>query len=416
MRFASTFLSHSSADKDLVGEVAKHLGRRGVVAWLDSQELDRGPLDRALKVAVQAQATMALFLAEQSLASEWCKDELRVTLESAPGTSHLFPVYLGDPLTLVRNHELLRTRFLHPDGDRVNQLGYVCKDNPRCPDPKLVAEAIAEAAFRCVVKPDWRDVAIVVDQRGAGPRSHPPDKPTNVAELAIPALRFQADVEARLQKAALVGSDWDEAARSVEWGLSTALGSLRGEPREVRVMGDAQTSLLWAVGRHFDRTTSVELYAYGKDGMPITNKGQERLVPLTGGDPHVAQLAPGGPTLPSGLRSVLTSTIALGVGSRERYLDPAREEIDPSIPLYWVDPGAIRDSAQAMKAVADLVAAVSHLRREHQARELILFWTSAAHLACLAAANLTSHIVPAIRFMEWDHGRSVYEELGMAGG
>ncbi|MGB3517669.1 MAG: TIR domain-containing protein, partial [Elainellaceae cyanobacterium] len=57
--FVSTFLSHSSVDSELTAEVAKQLGRRGVLAWLDANELlEMGPLDEMLKRAVQQQATL----------------------------------------------------------------------------------------------------------------------------------------------------------------------------------------------------------------------------------------------------------------------------------------------------------------------------------------------------------------------
>ena len=66
-----------------------------------------------------------------------------------------------------------------------------------------------------------------------------------------------------------------------------------------------------------------------------------------------------------------------------------------------------------MQLVADIVASVERLRRDHGLRELVLFWATANHIALLAAANLTSHVVPTIRFMEWDHACAEYVELPM---
>jgi len=109
--FVSTFLSHSSVDNDLAEQVAKRLGRRGVLTWLDKNELlEMGPLDQMLKQAVQQQATLTLVLSEASLKSEWCRDELRWAIEAQAGADHLLPVYLGNPLKLVRSHPLLRER------------------------------------------------------------------------------------------------------------------------------------------------------------------------------------------------------------------------------------------------------------------------------------------------------------------
>jgi hypothetical protein len=36
------------------------------------------------------------------------------------------------------------------------------------------------------------------------------------------------------------------------------------------VLGYAQASLIWAVGKHFNRTTSAKLYSYDRDGIRIT--------------------------------------------------------------------------------------------------------------------------------------------------
>jgi hypothetical protein len=93
LRFVSTFLSHASTDKKLVEAVAGQLARYGVLVWLDKEELALGPLDVALEEAVRGQATMTVFLSEQSVASAWCADELRWALEAAPGVGHVFPVF-----------------------------------------------------------------------------------------------------------------------------------------------------------------------------------------------------------------------------------------------------------------------------------------------------------------------------------
>ncbi|MGK4007816.1 TIR domain-containing protein [Sorangium sp. So ce1036] len=403
--FVSTFLSHASSDKPFVEAVAKHLARRGVLAWLDKEELALGPLDTALKQAVQRQATMTLFLSDAYLASDWCRDELRWAIEATEGVEHLLPVYLGDPLKLVRQHERLRTRFLHPDGDKVNQLGSFDKNNPLSPDPEAVAEKIAAAAYRRTIPAAWSEIAIVLDQRGNGPRRGPPPVPANVASLDIPALAFRPSLMPREQRELLSGADWQHAAQSLTWALSTALGTLRGDPRKVRVLGDAQTGLVWAVGRHLNRTTSVDLYGYDRNGLPATNRGQVRHTPIPGGDPacvkHVS-----GPLLPA------QPVVALGVGSAARYAPLAQQAV-PGTPLMWIESGFIADSDQAMKLVADIVAAVERLRHEHGVREVVLFWATANHVALLASANLTPHVIPQVRTMEWDHHAGSYLELPM---
>lgn len=409
LRFVSTFLSYASIHKALVEAVAEHLARRGVLAWLDKEELSLGPLDVALGEAVRAQATMTVFLSEESVASAWCTDELWWALDAAPGVEHVFPVFLGDPLKLVRSHPILQSRFLHPDGDRVNQLGFYHAPDPLRPDPGAIAERIAIAVYRRVIGKRWTEVAVIVDQRGEGVRQGRPAVPHNIASLDIPVLTFRPRLGARKPREVVTGTEWDEVVKNATWGLSTALGTLRGgDPRKVRVMGNAQTSLFWAIGKHFDRTTSVELIVYGRDDLVVSNKNQERRVPLPGGDPAAAKPIS---AAPSGTHT----EIAIGVGPLQNvpYASLAQQVLPAETPLLWIETGLIADSDDAMKIAADLVASVVRVRMDHGAREVILFWATANHVAPLAAANLTSHVIPAVRFMEWDHVHGAYEHLPM---
>ncbi|ASC70467.1 hypothetical protein XM38_014060 [Halomicronema hongdechloris C2206] len=409
--FVSTFLSHSSADSDLAAAVTKRLGRRGVLTWLDKNELlEMGSLDGVLKQAVQQQATLTLFLSEASLKSEWCRDELRWAIEAQAGTDHLLPVYLGDPLKLIKSHPLLRERFLHADGNRVNQLGYACQQEAGEPNPDAIAQKIAATAYHRSIPDPWSEVVIVLDQRGSGPRRGLPKLPANIASLQAPTLTFRPDTRSRQMRELLTGDDWDDMANTLKQSLSNALGTVRGEPRKVRVLGNAQTGLVWAVGRHFDRTTAADLYGYDRDGLAVTNQGQARHTPLLGGNPERAQPANDKAKAPE----VKLPTVALGIGSQRRYGSQV-QDAGPDLPLFWIESGSIEDSKQAMELVADIVASVEQLRREYGTRELVLFWTTANHVALLAAANLTSHVIPKIKYMEWDHANDRYVHLPMLG-
>jgi hypothetical protein len=251
--FVSTFLSHSSTNQELVKAVAKRLGRRGVLAWFDQNELlEMGPLDVMLKQAVQRQATLTIFLSEASLASSWCRDELRWAIEAEAGYEHLLPVYLGDPLKLVRTHDLLRTRFLHADGDRVDHLGSACQQNPSNPDPDAIAEKIAATAYKRSIPKTWSDVVIFLDQRGTGSRRGEPDLPDSVARLNAPVLTFRPSLEPRQKGELLTDVDREDMVRTMTISLSNIPGNIRGDRRRVRVLGGAKTGLTWAVGKHFD--------------------------------------------------------------------------------------------------------------------------------------------------------------------
>jgi hypothetical protein len=409
--FISTFLSHSSTDKALVEAVAQRLGRRGVLAWLDKNELlEMGTLDTLLKQAVQQQATLTLFLSEAFLKSEWCKDELKWAIEAETGIDHLLPVYLGKPLTLVTGHPLLRSRFLHPDGDKVNKLGYTCRQDSAEPDTDAIADKIAATVYRRSIPEPWSEVVIILDQRGDGPRRGFPTLPSNVADLNEPILTFRPNLEPRKRQEILTGADWDDMVTTMTRSLSSALATVRGESRKVRVLGNAQAGLLWAVGKHFDRTTSADLYSYGRDDIAVTNKNQDRHSPLSGGDPSRAKL------IPAEAKSLVTNQpiVALEVGSQNKYGTAVQQAI-PDLPLFWLECEFIEGSEQAMQLVADMVASVERLRREYGTRELVLFWTTANHVVPLAAANLTTHVIPKLKFMEWNHAEGQYVHLPMPG-
>ena len=404
----STFLSHSSVNGALVEAVAQRLGRRGVLAWLDKNELKMGSLDTALKQAVQQQATLTIFLSEASLNSEWCNDELKWAIEAQAGTEHLLPVYLGDPLKLVRSHPLLREHFLHPDGDRVNQLGFAYQQNSGEPDPDAIAQKIAATAYHRSIPKAWTEVAIVLDQRGSGPRCGFPELPANIARLQAPTLTFRPSAESRQMRELLTGDDWEDMVTTLEQSLSNALGTVRGEPRKVRVLGNAQAGLVWAVGRHFDRTTGAALYGYDRDGLSVTNQGQIRHTPLPNGNPESAQPVNDTAREPK----AKLPTVALGIGSQQRYGSHVQAAM-PDLPLFWIESGSIENSEQAMALVANIVASVERLQRDYATRELVLFWTTANHVALLAAANLTTHVIPKLKFMERDHAKAAYVHLSM---
>jgi hypothetical protein len=405
IRWASTFLSHSSVDKPFVEAVAAELGRRGVLAWLDKSELSLGPLDVSLKEAVTRNATLTLFLSNAAIKSEWIKDELRFAFEAGRGDADIYPVYLGEPLPLVKDHPLLRSRFLHADGDRVKQLGAASKGDPADRAEVIrVAEEIAKAVFQRVL-PTWTEVVVALDQRGDGPRKREPDVPENIERMDMPGLVFRPSRAPRSQKDLLLGSDWTATIQGMKWGLSNALGTVRGAERKVRVCGNAQTSLWWAVGTHFDRTTTADIFAVGRAEDVVTNRGQERWRTLQGGDATRGALIQAGNTAPN-------PRIAFGVGD-EKYQPPAKGVVDPKVPLYWLKSGHIKSQDEAMELVRDVVACLESVAGSQNATIVELFWASGAHIAPLAAANVTSHVISKVEYWEFDHNTGTYHLLEM---
>lgn len=402
--YVSTFLSHSSVDHELVEAVAQRLGRRGVLAWFDKNELRAmgDSLDQVLKQAVQQQATLTIFLSEASLNSAWCNDELRWAIEAQAGTDHLLPVYLGDPLKLVRSHPLLCDRFLHADGDRVNQLGYAGE-----PDPDAIADKIATTVYQRSIHKTWSDIVIFLDQRGTGPRRGQPDLPNNVARLEAPTLTFRPSLQLRQKQELLTGADWEDMVEHMTAALSLIPGP-RSDTRKIRILGGAQAGLFWAVGKHFDRTSRIELYSYDWKGEVMTNRGQEGLTPLTGGDPSRAKLVGGDENSIASAQQ----RAALYVGVKG-YLQDVQEG-NLYQPLFWIETEKILPE-QAMDLVADITASIKHLYQVYGVRKLTLYWGTANSVALLTAANLTTHGLPKIKYMERDHAQAKYVHLPMPG-
>ena len=57
MIYASTFLSYSSVDGNIVQLVARELGRRGILPWLDKNELNLETRDDGVEVYRHGGAT-----------------------------------------------------------------------------------------------------------------------------------------------------------------------------------------------------------------------------------------------------------------------------------------------------------------------------------------------------------------------
>ncbi len=96
MIFASTFLSHVSKDGKLAEAVAGELGRRGVIAWMDGNELKPGAsFPEALKEAVGRQAAVSLFLSRSFLEFPRAEEKLAeiLTLEASGFRDRIFPIY-----------------------------------------------------------------------------------------------------------------------------------------------------------------------------------------------------------------------------------------------------------------------------------------------------------------------------------
>ncbi|CAH1388343.1 TIR domain-containing protein [Candidatus Nitrotoga sp. M5] len=404
MKYASTFLSHSSSDKPLVEAVANELGRRGIIAWLDKNDLTPGlDLCNALKQALQRQATICIFLSEQAVLSEWVKDELAVALYNVKESGRIIPVYLSNPLELVKSHPLLKSRWLHADGNRVTQLGICLKPGTDTATQACeIADKIASGIYDDLSIEAQNETILYVDQRGNGMRcGELLDIPINVTKLDAPALVFRPDIGKRRQDEVLYDDAWKNMWRDMECALDRSIGTVRGhDPKKIRILGNAQLGFAFFLGRYFNRNTSAHLYCYNR-GDIFNNQDQKRHAPLEGGNASCEANHHDVIPVPSGHKQEAISLLLVNA----IYVRPIVEYLKDNSSTYpqysyWVKHDSFSSNEQVMSYVADIVALLLRLNREYGVRTVYLFTTLPFHVLPLLGANLL-HVMENIVFMEY---------------
>ncbi len=406
MEFASTFLSHSSVDKPLVELVAREMGRRGVIPWLDINELPAGAnLASSLKDAVLDQTAVIAFLSPAAIESAWVEEELFSAIKrdnEAGNSDHIIPVYLGDPVELVSMHKLLSTRWLHADGDRVNRKGIVPDMNS---DAAEIAKDIANQASRMIYDllntSEQRDIIIYLDQRGEGERhGRPKNMPENLNTPDTPVLVFRPEPGRREQGETLCGANWDNFRDDMKNALGEALGGVRwATTKKIRIIGGAQLAAPYFLGSFFNRNSSADLFCYNIKEPPFTNQNQERATPLQGGNPYcetpLSKIEPVSP-------EAELDEIAL-ILTMDRLVPPVLRHLksqgNPPHPV-WIKSKIFNKSEEVMDYIADVVALLDRLVAENGIRKVYLYSGLPFHATPLLAANMLN-VVDDVVFMEY---------------
>jgi hypothetical protein len=417
VKTARVFLSHASPDKPLVREVAAALSRRGILTWLDLQELRVGDdLSRALTRAVETQSVLALFLSENALDRPWVNDELAVALAledqaRAAGAARqpVVPVYLGNALSLVKRHPLLRSRWLHPDGDRTDRLGVsVSVDDDLATQARKIADKLADVLYDLLELPRAGDVALVLDQRGEGPRDGTiPSLPTSLEASDVPALVFRSGLGVRTHYEVIRGEAWTELVSDLGRSLGRAVGTRRPVPPKIRILGNSQLALAYALGARVNRTTGAKLYAYGRDGQPLALDLGPFDTALARGDAACARPGEGLLTATAETRGLRPASLVLLLMHEERYVRQAVAAVrarDATVPIAWLPHPHIDDAAQIVTLARDVKAFVDHVHGTH----VELATSLPFHALPLLGALLTPHVFDSVTFLEYvrgDHGR-----------
>jgi hypothetical protein len=136
-----------------------------------------------------------------------------------------------------------------------------------------------------------------------------------------------------------------------------------------------------------------------KDGAVFSNDGQSLTQPLTGGNAHCEKQHLRVPPIAPGEQFAEAALII----AKEVYLpDPLnwlQAHQRPHRPV-WVESEQFKDSQQAMRFVADVVALLTRLKTEHGVNQVLLFIDLPFGVAPLMAANLL-HVVGSFTLMEF---------------
>jgi len=409
MIYASTYLLYSSEDIFLAQWTAQELGKRGIITWNkhlgSTSGEDRG---EALKEAIQKQAFIIVFISPDAVASPRLKEALTIafTMNSEVGDSQrIIPIYLGDPVELVSSHQLLRDKWLHPDGDKVKGFNIVPEPDPNnVSRAEKIAEQVAERIYQLLKIPEQREVVIYLDQRGEGlHHGEPQNIPDDIKALEVPALVFRPNLTQRSQHETLYGNDWDDLRLTIEGALSKALGGVRWtHPKNIRILGASQLGFPFMLGQYFNRNTPANLYCQNTKGKFFNNRKQQRHAPLEGGNPHCATPHPDIKPIPKGTNVKVVSLLLL---SGEKFVSDVcqylKERQGNSQQLVWVKHDYFKSNKKVISYISDIVALLKSLTSRHKELSTIYLYCGLPFSVIpLLAANLL-HVAGNIIFMEY---------------
>jgi hypothetical protein len=409
MIYASTYLLYSSEDIFLAQWTAQELGKRGIITWNKHMGSTSGEdMGEALKEAIQKQAFIIVFISPDAVASPRLKDALTIAfaMDSEMGDSQrIIPIYLGDPVELVSSSQLLRDKWLHPDGNKVKGFNIVSEPDPNnVSRAEKIAEQVAEGIYQLLKIPEQQEVVIYLDQRGEGLRhGEPQNIPDDIKALEVPALVFRPNLSQRRQHETLYGNNWDDLRLTIEWALSKALGGVKWtHPKNIRILGASQLGFPFILGQYFNRNTPANLYCQTTEGKFFNNRQQQRHASLEGGNPNCNTPHPKIKQIP---KSTNIKSMSLLLLSGEKFVSDVchylKEQKVNSHPMVWVKHDYFKSNKQIMSYISDIVALLKSLTSEHKELSTIYLYCGLPFSVIpLLAANLL-HVAGNIIFMEY---------------
>lgn len=401
MKYVSTFLSHNFKEKRLVEAVSIELGRRGIISWLDKNELVTGStLSIALNEAIKRQATVTVFLSNNSVTSKWVKDELISALKSH-SDELILPIVLGDMNKLITSIPELK-RWIHTDGERIDKQVIVINSKMRIHDKAIIiADKISKAIFGALDLKSKTSLIAYIDQRGKGGNrtGELNNLPESLKHLDIPMLVFRPDNCMRSPGEVLSGEAWTAYWQGIRSTLCEIIGSSCIK-KDLYLAGGAQLAIPFFLGRVFDRNTSINLHCHIRQNDElIDNANQDRSVPLSIGNSSCETKHVNISDIPVGVTAETISLLLL----RSDLIDKTLAYLDvfpDSSPSVWVSHDRISTNDDAWKYIENTIALIMRLKKEHGVRVINLFTSLPFHILPILSANLL-HVVDDIQFMEF---------------
>lgn len=96
---AKAFLSHSSAQKDLVTKISQELGSKSII---DSKSFEEGMSNlEEILISLDSADLFVLFISEESLNSKWVQEEILIAKEKLNEKiiKRIFPIIIDKTIT-----------------------------------------------------------------------------------------------------------------------------------------------------------------------------------------------------------------------------------------------------------------------------------------------------------------------------
>ncbi|PIE35709.1 hypothetical protein CSA56_03070 [candidate division KSB3 bacterium] len=365
-------LSYHAEQKQYIQPLANALCQRGIVPWLDMDDLE------PLKQTIERHCGVVCFIPETDV--ERITQILRKILENGQLSIQKFESGLSEN------------------------------------DREAFTDQLSQKIYRVLNLRSAQDVIIAIDQRGDGARQGEPDLPEVLNEYQIPCLIFRPDMGKRTHSQTLMGTEWKKCIQRIEKSLD-ALGNLRNNQQSVRIYGNAQLAFAFFLGLRINRTTLTSLYCYYYNGSYFTNEKQD-FKGLGGGNEHCETVRSEknysrSPLPAKILPGEQREAIALYVGTQKYYdqfIEHLNSQQDPPAAVFIEtlryneekdEYDRFENSDQVMAVIKNAVALLERFRREHKTQTVELYCELPFHAVPLFAANLTGHALPSIKFMEF---------------